>query len=79
MKCLDSSVLVAYLEEDETALQYISNHLDEPLYVPSIGLFEVYQGAVFGDGEEEPEATRRHLDWVDDVLPFTESTALETA
>ncbi|WP_276301313.1 PIN domain-containing protein [Halorussus lipolyticus] len=79
MKCLDSSVLIAYLEEDETALHYISDHLDEPLYAPSLALFEVYQGAVFGDDEDEPEVTRQHLDWLDDILPFTEATALETA
>jgi len=79
MKCLDSSVLIAYLEEDEAALRYISEHLSEPLYAPSLALFEVYQGAVFGDDEDEPEATRQHLDWLDDILPFTEATALETA
>lgn len=79
MRCLDSSVLIAYLEEDEAALRYISDHLNEPLYAPSLALFEVYQGAVFGDGEDEPEATRQHLDWLDDILPFTEATALETA
>jgi predicted nucleic acid-binding protein len=79
MKCLDSSLLIDYLNEDEAALAYISDHLDEPLYASSVTLFELYQGAVFGGDEREPEATRHHLDWLDEVLPFTEETALETA
>jgi predicted nucleic acid-binding protein len=78
MKCLDSSFLVDYLDGEEATLVYLSENAEAPLYVPAIALYEIYEGAVHDD-DDEPKATRQNLDWMDDVLPFSETTALETA
>jgi predicted nucleic acid-binding protein len=78
MKCLDSSFLIDYLDGEEATLVYLSENAEAPLYVPAIALYEIYEGAVYDD-DDEPKATRQNLDWMDDVLPFSETTALETA
>jgi predicted nucleic acid-binding protein len=78
MKCLDSSFLIDYLDGEEATLVCLSENAEAPLYVPAIALYEIYEGAVYDD-DDEPKATRQNLDWMDDVLPFSETTALETA
>ena len=78
MKCLDSSFLIDYLDGDEATMAYLSEHADSPFHTPSIVLYEIYEGAI-RDDDEEPKATRQDLDWLDDVLSFSETTAFETA
>ena len=77
MKCYDSSFVIDYLDGSRSAIEYLEAHVDEPRYIPSVVLFELYQGELFSRGPPQFERLQHRLGWADPV-PFTATTALET-
>jgi predicted nucleic acid-binding protein len=63
----DSSVLIDYLDGDDTAVEYIDAHLDERSVTTPLVMFEVYQGEVFKSGTPDFDAVENALGWVDVV------------
>lgn len=67
MHCLDASALVDYLEGVETIGRFVTDHEREPLFSPSVALFETFVGAIRIRGEDGLERARAELDWVEPV------------
>lgn len=78
MICLDSSVLVEYLEGNESVKAALEEYADRPLFAPTIVCFELYRGATRAGGREGLERVQSGLDWIQ-PLEFTERTAQEAA
>ena len=64
MTLYDSSVLIDYLDGDDAAVDYVDDHATERAVVPSLVLFEVYQGEVFKSGPADFDAVDRALTWL---------------
>lgn len=67
MTVFDSSVLIDYLDGDETALNYVEEHRDERAVAPPLVLFEIYQGEVFKSGSADFDAVDGALGWLTTV------------
>ena len=78
MICLDSSVLVEYLEGNESVKAALEEYADRPLFTPTVVCFELYRGATRAGGQEALERVQTGLDWIK-PLEFTERTAQEAA
>lgn len=73
MTVYDSSVLIAYLNGTEDAIDYIQTRLDERAVAPPLVVFEVYQGEVFKTGSANFDAVDGALEWltiVDETAPM---------
>lgn len=78
MIAFDTSFLLDYLDGVDATAAYLEAHEGEPLFAPSLVLFEVYRGGARVDGREELERVVSALDWVD-PLPLTDGAAREAA
>lgn len=78
MIALDTSFLLDYLEGVEPTADFIDERDDEPLFAPSLSLFEVYRGAARVGGADGIERAVGGLGWLE-PLPLTESAAREAA
>lgn len=78
MIALDTSFLVDYLDGVEAAADFLAENSDEPLFAPTLSLFEVYRGAARTGGREGAERAAAGLGWVD-ALALTEPAAREAA
>ncbi|WP_207591695.1 PIN domain-containing protein [Halomontanus rarus] len=65
MNCLDTNVLIDYLEGDEDVGEFVQAHEREPMFAPTAALYETFIGAVRTRGEEGLERARSDLDWVE--------------
>lgn len=74
MTLYDSSVLIEYLDGNETAVDYVEEQLDERAVAPQLVLFEVYQGEVFKSGPADFAAVDGALGWLT-VLESNERAA----
>lgn len=64
MTFYDSSVLIDYLNGEDTAAEYVTAHVDERTATSPLVLFEIYQGEVFKAGEADFEAVDHALRWL---------------
>lgn len=78
MNCLDSSVVIAYLQGDDAIGEFVSEYRSRPLFAPSFVLFESYRGAARRRGVEGIAEMANDLDWIE-PLPVTEECAREAA
>lgn len=78
MIAFDTSFLVAYLEGDPDTASFLDAHGEQPLFVPSLALFEVYRGAARTGGVNQIERVMTGLDWLE-PLPLTEPAARDAA
>lgn len=78
MHCLDASALVDYLEGDDSIGEFVVEHERDPIFSPSVALFETFVGAVRTRGEGGLEAARADLDWIEPV-DLTVGNAAEAA
>lgn len=76
MKVLDSGFCADFLRGRESAKEYRLDHLDESLVVPSVGLYELYHGAV-REGRD-PERIDDDLPWIEH-MEYDRSHAIEGA
>lgn len=76
MKVLDSSFLADFLRGRDPARQYRLDHREESLVLPSVGVYELYHGAV-KEGRD-PALVDEHLPWVE-RLEYDRTHALEAA
>ena len=67
MNCLDTNVLIDYLEGVDEVGDYIREHEREPLFAPTVALHETFIGAVRLHGEDGLERARADLDWVEPI------------
>lgn len=63
MTLYDSSVLIDYLNGDDRAEEYVTEHLEEGAVVPSLAMFEIYQGEIFKSGSTDFDAVDAALGW----------------
>ena len=78
MNCLDTSVLIDYLEGEASVGEFVESHDREPLFAPTPALQEVFIGAVRARGDDGLERVRSDLDWVEPI-DLTIDTAAEAA
>ncbi|WP_247729515.1 type II toxin-antitoxin system VapC family toxin [Halovivax limisalsi] len=78
MNCLDTNVLIDYLEGDPAVGAFIEAHESVPMFAPVPALFEVFIGASRLRGETGIERARSDLDWLEPV-PLTIGGAAEAA
>lgn len=82
MRCLDSSFLLDYLDEDRdgfrAAKEYVEANATQPFFAPTFVLFEVFRGAARLDGEQGVQRLCSDLDWLE-PLPFSAAAAAEAA
>lgn len=78
MITLDTSFLVDYLSGDPDTKEYLAEHTNEPMYSPTLSLFEVYRGAVHAAGGDTVADVVDALGWVE-PLPLDEPAAREAA
>jgi len=65
MICLDTSVLIDYLDGTEAAERYLEDQSGTPFFAPSLSLFEVYRGAAQSGGPDAVARAQRALEWVE--------------
>ena len=78
MNCLDTNALIDYLDGAEAIGEFVQTHADQPLFAPTIALYEVFVGAARLRGEGGVTKAREDLDWVE-PLPLTADGAAEAA
>lgn len=64
MTVYDSSALIDYLDDVETAVEYVEANLDDRTVAPPLVMFEIYQGEVFRSGKPDFEAVDEALEWL---------------
>lgn len=64
MTLYDSSVLIEYLDGDESVVDYVRTHLDERAVTTPLVMFEVYRGEVFKTGAADFDAVDGALEWI---------------
>lgn len=80
MSCLDTSFVIDYWYGEPHAKEFFED-LDEnePVWIPTVALFELYDGALLSDSaDEDIEEVASDLDWAD-PLPFGDGPAREAA
>lgn len=78
--CLDSSFVIDYWNGEPHAKTFLDG-LDagEPVWIPTLVLYELYAGALLSDSSSETITTvASDLDWAD-PLPFDDGAAREAA
>jgi tRNA(fMet)-specific endonuclease VapC len=76
MNCLDSSVLVGYLDGDARVRDLLDSKSDEAFFAPTVVLHEVYFGEIT---ERIPVAEiDENLNWLE-ALPFDRESAKQAA
>ena len=76
MRVLDSSFCADFLRGREHAKRYRLDHRETNLLLPTIGLYELYHGAV--KTGRDPRDIDRALPWVD-TIDYTPDHGLESA
>ncbi|MFC6989968.1 PIN domain-containing protein [Haloplanus sp. GCM10025708] len=78
MLCVDANLLTDYLDGVDAARAFLKEYETEPWAVPSLALFEVYMGAIYGHPrgtvDDVYEATREF-----EVLGIDDGTVLRAA
>lgn len=64
MTLYDSSLLIDYLDGDERAVDYVTDHVDERAITVPLVQFEVYQGEIFRSEPPDFDAVERSLAWL---------------
>jgi predicted nucleic acid-binding protein len=64
MRCFDTSALIDYLKGKEAVGAYINDHENEPLFAPSVALYETFVGAARLRGSDGVTAVQDDLSWV---------------
>lgn len=67
MHCLDASALVDYLEGTESIGRFVGAHGREPLFSPTVALFETFVGATRTRGEAGLESVMADLEWIEPI------------
>lgn len=67
MNCLDTNVLIDYLEGEPYVGEFLESNQETPLFVPTPALHETFIGAVRTRGEDGLEKVRSDLDWLEPV------------
>lgn len=75
MNALDTSFLVDYLHGEEEVREFVAEHEHEPLFAPTVALFEVFVGAARTRGAEGIDEARDDLSWVNELGLSVESAA----
>ena len=78
MIALDTCLLLDYLDGVDAAGEFVDEHQAQPLFAPSLSLFEVYRGAARATGRDGVERVTTALEWVE-VLPLDEDASREAA
>lgn len=78
MIAFDTSFLLDYLDGVDATAEFLRAHEGQPLFAPSLALFEVYRGAARSGGREAIERVATGLDWVE-PLPLDEPAVREAA
>jgi tRNA(fMet)-specific endonuclease VapC len=80
MNCLDTSFVIDYWYGEPHAKAFFDGlDEDEPVWIPTAALFELYDGALLSDSpDEDVESVASDLDWAD-PLPFGDEPAREAA
>lgn len=76
--CVRYHALLDYLDGVDAVGDYLSEHEEKPIFVPSLALFEVYRGAPRPAGRDGTERVGPTLDWVE-PFPLTGPAAREAA
>jgi len=79
MLVVDTTLLSDYLDGKESARAFLQQYEHDEWAVPSIVLYEAYQGAIHGYVDASPAVIRRAVTTSMDVLDVTERTATEAA
>lgn len=75
MRCLDTDALVDYLHGVEAVGEFVRAHDGEPLFAPTVALYEVFVGAVRLRGDAGLEDVQADLDWVEPISLSTRGAA----
>lgn len=67
MNALDTSFLVDYLYGETEVEAFVADHEREPLFAPTVALFEVFVGAARTRGMEGIDEARDDLSWVNEL------------
>ncbi|MEY7850468.1 type II toxin-antitoxin system VapC family toxin [Natrarchaeobius sp. A-rgal3] len=67
MNCLDTNVLIDYLEGEPYVGEFLASNEHTPLFAPTPALHETFVGAVRTRGADGLEKARSDLDWVEPV------------
>jgi len=78
MIVLDTSFLLDYLDGVDATAEFLDEHKTEPLFAPSLVLFEVYRGGARTGGRAGLDEVVTGLDWLE-PLALTEPAAREAA
>lgn len=78
MNCLDTNVLIDYLEGDPAVGEFVKTRENEPMFAPAPAIFEVFIGAARIRGEAGIEQVKADLDWLEPVN-LTFGSAAEAA
>jgi predicted nucleic acid-binding protein len=80
MTVLDSSFIIDYWEGEPYAKTFLGGLSDtEPVWVPTLVLYELYAGALLSDSPADTiTSVATDLDWAD-PLPFDDGAAREAA
>ena len=67
MNCLDTTVVIDYLEGEPYVGEFLESNDNIPLFVPIPALHETFIGAVRVRGDEGLERVRSDLDWLEPI------------
>lgn len=79
MLVFDNNLLSDYLDGTDSARQFLTRYERDVWAVPSIVLYEAYQGSIHGYIDGSPTVIREAVTSSMDVLDITEQTAMEAA
>lgn len=77
MTVLDSSTIIDYLDGVAAVVSYVDDRTQPPYLTPALCVYEVLMGAVDGEAEADPAATRAEFGWVGSV-DVSETAAIES-
>lgn len=78
MIAFDTTFLLDYLDGEDATGEFLESQADDPFFVPTLSLFEVYRGAARTGGRREVDRLAPLLDWLE-PLPLTDEAAREAA
>ena len=78
MIALDATFLVDYLDGIPATKEFLAARDEQPVFAPSLALFEVYRGAARAGSDEGLQRAVSALEWLE-PLPLTNGAATEAA
>lgn len=78
MIAFDTTFLLDYLDGEAAVREFLESHTAEPLFAPTLSLFEVYRGVARTRGSGGVDELAAMVNWLE-PLPTTEAAAREAA